>query len=104
MSEKLKPAGYQYFVIDNGWFGEYKLVPGAMFASEKQASDVHLNSFGLLQPSQTYFPNGLQPIAERAHHAGLKFSQHLMRGIPRKAVVLICRLKEPTFVGVTSPM
>ena len=23
MAEKLKPYGYEYFVIDNGWFGEY---------------------------------------------------------------------------------
>ncbi len=88
MVQKLKPAGYEYFVIDNGWFGEYKLVPGTVYAAEKHASDVRLNSFGLLQPSQTYFPHGLQPIAERAHNAGLKFGLHLMRGIPRKAVEL----------------
>lgn len=36
-------------------------------------------------PSEVYFPNGLKPIADRAHELGLKFGVHLMRGIPRKA-------------------
>lgn len=39
-------------------------------------------------PSEVYFPNGLKPIADRAHELGLKFGVHLMRGIPRKAYEL----------------
>lgn len=85
---RLKRFGYQYFVIDNGWFGEYKLVPGTQYPAEKHASDVHLNGYGLLQPSKTYFPHGFEPIIEYAHKAGLKFGLHLMRGIPREAVEL----------------
>ena len=27
-AEKLKPHGYEYFVIDAGWFGEFDLQPG----------------------------------------------------------------------------
>jgi alpha-galactosidase len=88
MAKKLKPSGYEYFVIDNGWFGEYKLIPGTRYPAEKHASDVNLNEYGLLQPSKTYFPHGLRPIIELAHGAGLKFGVHLMRGIPRKAVQL----------------
>jgi hypothetical protein len=88
MAVKLKPHGYDTFVIDNGWFGEYKLTPGTLFAAEKHASDVHLNAYGLLQPSKTYFPAGLRPLIDRAHALGLKFGLHLMRGIPRKAVEL----------------
>jgi alpha-galactosidase len=84
----LKPAGYEYFVIDSGWFGEYKLVPGTRYPAEKHASDVRLNQYGILQPSRTHFPGGFEPIAEYAHKAGLKFGLHLMRGIPRKAVEL----------------
>ncbi len=86
MAKKLKPSGYEYFVVDNGWFGEYKLVPGTMYAAEKHASDIRLNEYGLFQPSKTYFPNGLKPLVDRAHDLGLKFGVHLMRGIPRKAV------------------
>jgi hypothetical protein len=85
-AEKLKPHGYEYFVIDAGWFGEFKLQEGTIYAAEKHASKLKFNEFGLLQPSDTYFPNGLKPIIDRCHELGLKFGLHLMRGIPRAAV------------------
>lgn len=86
MAQKLKQYGYEYFVIDNGWFGEYQLRPGTLFPLERHASDVHINAYGLLQPSKCYFPNGFNRLIERCHTLGLKFGVHLMRGIPRKAV------------------
>jgi alpha-galactosidase len=85
-AKKLKPYGYEYFVIDAGWFGEFKLKEGTIFPAEKHAVNLNFNEFGLLQPSKTYFPNGLQPIIDRCHQLGLKFGIHLMRGIPRAAV------------------
>jgi len=84
-AEKLKPYGYEYFVIDAGWFGEFKLREGTMYPAEKHAQVLNFNEFGLLQPSKTYFPNGLQPIIDRCHELGLKFGIHLMRGIPKSA-------------------
>lgn len=84
--EKLAPHGYEYFVIDAGWFGEFELVEGTLYPKEKHAKKVNINEFGLLQPSNTYFPNGLQAIIDRCHEHGLKFGIHLMRGIPRAAV------------------
>lgn len=85
MAEHLKPYGYEYFVIDNGWFGEYKLKPGTLYPLEKHASDVRLNEYGQVISSKAYFPGGLKPIADRCHQLGLKFGIHMMRGIPRKA-------------------
>jgi alpha-galactosidase len=85
-AQKLKPHGYEYFVIDAGWFGEFKLQEGTIYPAEKHASKMKFNEFGLLQPSDTYFPNGLKPIIVRCHELGLKFGLHLMRGIPRAAV------------------
>jgi hypothetical protein len=85
MAAKLKPHGYEYFVIDNGWFGEYTLQPGTLFPAEKQAHDINLNEYGQFMPSKVYFPNGFKPLVERCHALGLKFGVHLMRGIPRKA-------------------
>jgi len=93
MAKKLKPFGYEYFVIDNGWFGEYKLQPNSLFPAEKHASDVRLNEFGLVQPSKCYFPNGLKPIITRARQLGIKVGVHLMRGIPRKAFELNLPIK-----------
>ena len=85
MADKLLPHGYEYFVIDNGWFGEYTLQEGSIFPAEKHAHDIQIDEYGYFQPSEVYFPNGLKPIAERCHELGLKFGVHLMRGIPRKA-------------------
>ena len=66
MAKKLKPFGYEYFVVDNGWFGEYKMIPGTIYAAEKHASDVKINEYGLLQPSDTYFPNGLKLLIDKS--------------------------------------
>jgi alpha-galactosidase len=85
-AEKLAPHGYKYYVIDAGWFGEYNLVPGTLYPAEKHAKNLNINEYGLLQPSKTYFPNGLKPIADRCHELGLKFGVHIMRGIPRVSV------------------
>ena len=85
MAEKLLPYGYEYFVIDNGWFGEYTLQEGSIFPAEKHAHDIRIDEYGYFLPSEVYFPNGLKPIVARCHDLGLKFGVHLMRGIPRKA-------------------
>ncbi|MGM9804008.1 MAG: glycoside hydrolase family 27 protein [Muribaculaceae bacterium] len=93
MSEKLKPFGYIYFVIDNGWFGEYELEENSMYSVERHASNIHINQYGLVEPSHTYFPNGFKQIVDKCHAKGLKFGLHLMRGIPRKAVELNTPIK-----------
>ena len=85
MAIRLQPYGYEYFVIDNGWFGEYHLQAGTLYPREKHASDVRLNEHGHVIPSKTYFPGGIEPIIGRCHALGLKFGIHMMRGIPRKA-------------------
>jgi alpha-galactosidase len=97
LAKKYKQYGYEYFVVDNGWFGEYKLKEGTMFAAEKHASDVHINEYGLVQPSKTYFPNGFKALIDECHALGLKFGFHLMRGIPRKAVWLNTPIKGTSY-------
>ncbi len=88
MAEKLKPHGYEYFVIDGGWYGEFRLKPGTIYSTEKHAEGLHLDQYGVYQPSKTYFEQGFGPIVDHAHNLGLKVGVHIMRGIPRKAVEL----------------
>jgi len=97
MAEKLKPFGYEYFVIDNGWFGEYTIQPGTVYAAEKHAHDVNINEYGHFIPSKVYFPNGFKALVERCHELGLKFGVHLMRGIPRKAYDLDLPIKGTSY-------
>ena len=99
MAQKLKPHGYEFFVIDNGWFGEYKLQEGTIFPAEKHAHDIRINEYGHFMPSKVYFPNGLKPIIERCHQLGLKFGVHLMRGIPRKAYELNLPIKGTSYTA-----
>ena len=93
MAALLEPFGYEYFVIDNGWFGEYALKEGSLYPLEKHASDVRLNEYGHVLPSKTYFPNGMEALVKRCHELGLKFGLHMMRGIPRKAYELDLPIK-----------
>lgn len=93
LATKYLPFGYEYFVIDNGWFGEYKLRLGTIYSAERHASNVNINEFGLLQPSTCYFPNGFLELIKKCHAKGLKFGLHLMRGIPRKVVELNLPIK-----------
>jgi alpha-galactosidase len=74
---KLKPAGYEYFVLDCRWFS-----PTA------DGSLTRLDEYGRSLPSESRFPNGFKPIVDRAHKLGIKFGIHLIRGIPKKAVQL----------------
>lgn len=87
-AKRLKPSGYEYFVIDNGWFAEYAIAPGDEFTREREASDIRLDNNARQLPSKVSFPGGLKPLIDYAHSLGIKFGVHMMRGIPRKAVLL----------------
>jgi hypothetical protein len=97
MTEKLKPYGYEYFVIDIGWYGEFKLVEGSIYPREKHVAEVNINEYGIYQPSKTYFGKGFKPIVNYAHQLGLKMGIHVMRGIPRKAVDLNLPIKNSRY-------
>lgn len=84
-AKKLAPHGYEYFVIDLGWYSEYALIPGTKFPWKPKVLDYSLNPHGYPVGCQTYFPHGLKRIADRAHKLGVKFGLHLMRGMLKKA-------------------
>lgn len=71
--DKMKPAGYEYFVLDAGWY----TVTG---------QDDRVDEYGRLLPSEELFPEGFKPLADYAHQHGVKFGIHMMRGIPRHVV------------------
>lgn len=86
-NKKLKPYGYSYFVIDAGWFVEYTPVKNGFYDRDKlYRTSIHVNEYGLLQPSKIYFPNGFRTIIKKCHDMGIKFGLHLMRGIPKYVV------------------
>jgi hypothetical protein len=81
----IQQYGWQYAVIDEGWYLENPL--GADTASQKFVYDAN----GRLIPALNRFPDaangaGLKPLADWVHAQGLKFGIHLVRGIPRQSV------------------
>src|SRR6266403_2424673 len=83
----LKNFGWQYVVIDEGWYLQHPENAG------KPAADAGytLSGNGLYFPATNRFPSssdarGFKPLADYVHGLGLKFGIHIIRGIPRDAV------------------
>jgi hypothetical protein len=81
----LRQSGWNYAVIDEGWYMEHPL--GKDLASHQYVFDKH----GLLVPVASRFPSaandaGFKPLADWVHGQGFKFGIHIVRGIPRPVV------------------
>ncbi|HEX4005835.1 MAG TPA: glycoside hydrolase family 27 protein [Acidobacteriaceae bacterium] len=80
----LQRYGYQYVVIDEGWFAQH---PEAAAGQQGYV----LSPDGRTLPAENRFPSaangrGFAPLAAWVHAQGLKFGIHIVRGIPRTAV------------------
>lgn len=78
----LKQHGWQYAVIDEGW---YMRNP---FANTMPEQKFLYDKNGLLLPVEARFPSsaggkGFKPLADWVHSLGLKFGIHILRGIPK---------------------
>jgi alpha-galactosidase len=91
--QKLKPHGYEYFVLDAGWYRHFDLKPGETWPTDGDQAHLALDEFGRFVPSPVLFPHGFKAVVEHARQHGVKFGLHLMRGIPRKAVELNLPIK-----------
>lgn len=83
---KLYPYGYEYFVLDAGWYRHYDLKAGEVWPSKGDKAHLRYDAYGRFLPSEVLFPNGFKEIVDKAHRHGIKFGIHLMRGIPREVV------------------
>ena len=81
----LRKYGWQYAVIDMGW---YMANPDG---KDRPARQFQIDSNGRLIPALVRYPSaagdaGFKPLADWVHRQGLKFGIHIMRGIPRDSV------------------
>ena len=109
MVEKLKPAGYVYDVIDEGWFffnpedrpkpetlhyavdayGRYVPVPARFPSAILSSSNPSMRSASAdagMKLQATILDTSFKPLADWVHSQGLKFGIHIVRGIPRASV------------------
>ncbi len=87
MARNLKSHGWQYVVVDIQWSEPKPQVHGY-----RPNADLVMDQYGRLIPAPNRFPSatqgeGFTALATYVHSLGLKFGIHIMRGIPRRAVV-----------------
>jgi alpha-galactosidase len=87
MAKYLLPSGYKYLTVDIQWYE-----PESKGHAYDPKATLTMDEYGRLTPGLKKFPSaadekGFKPLAEYVHSKGLKFGIHIMRGIPRQAVV-----------------
>ena len=96
---RLRPYGWLYAVIDEGWY------MGNPLGDKLQNRQYSLDAQGLLIPAAGRFPSssgdrGFKPLADWVHARGLKFGLHIVRGIPKQAVEANSPIGGSTFHAV----
>ena len=85
VASHLKQYGWQYLVVDEGWYLQNPNSQG------KPAWKFTMDANGRYLPAPNRFASaagesGFKPLADYVHAKGLKFGIHIIRGIPREAV------------------
>jgi alpha-galactosidase len=87
MSENLLEYGWEYVVIDAGWY-----YPPEITCNDGKMDNIpqNIDEFGRLIPDVIKYPSsannkGFKELADYIHSKGLKFGIHIMRGIPWNA-------------------
>lgn len=86
MAEYLKAYGWEYVVVDSGWY-----VTNHSAGTNAASAEFSLDANGRYTPAVETIPSaengaGFKPLADYVHSLGLKFGIHMLRGIPKEAV------------------
>src|SRR5258708_27543143 len=84
MAAQLKEFGWQYVVVDEGWYLE-----NPENASIPEALRHTINSRGQYDPAPNRFPTsefggGVKPLRGAVHQHGLKLGMHTIHRVPEK--------------------
>jgi len=99
MAKNLKPYGWQYVVVDSGWY-----VKNHAAGYNAKDAEFSLDRFGRYTPAANTIPSasegkGFKPLADYIHNLGLKFGLHILRGIPKEAVAKDLPIEGSKFHG-----
>jgi hypothetical protein len=92
MQKNLLPFGWDTIVVDFRWYDPQPTGDDRLLNKIRTGAALTADEFGRLLPAPNRFPSatnglGFKPLADRLHALGLKFGIHIMRGIPRQAVL-----------------
>jgi hypothetical protein len=104
MKDKLLPHGWNTIVIDARWYDSVSSFDDRDFNKERAGAKLFADAYGRLLPAPNRFPSaadgkGFKPLADQLHAMGLKFGVHLMRGIPRQAVLAKTTIEGSSFTA-----
>jgi alpha-L-fucosidase len=104
MSKFLRPHGWEYVVMDARWYDSISSFDDRDFNKERSGARLTADEFGRLLPATNRFPSsvggvGFKPLADQIHALGLKFGFHMMRGIPRQAVLARTPIESSAFTA-----
>jgi len=86
MAQHLKRFGWEYVVVDEGWY-----LANLDASGNVNQTRFEMDAYGRYVPVPARFPSAgkdftFKPLADYLHSLGLKFGIHIIRGIPREAV------------------
>ena len=92
MQTHLLAVGWDTVVVDFRWYDPQPTGDDRLLNKTRVGAALTADEFGRLNPSPNRFPSatngaGFKPLADELHAMGLKFGIHVMRGIPRQAVL-----------------
>jgi hypothetical protein len=88
----LESLGWDTIVVDFRWYDPEPTGDDRLLNKTRTGAVLAADEFGRLQPAPNRFPSatnnlGFKPLADQLHAMGLKLGIHVMRGIPRQAVL-----------------
>ena len=92
LKQHLQPVGWDTVVIDFRWYDPQPTGNDSLLNKTRVGAALAADEYGRLLPAPNRFPSaanggGFKALADRLHAQGLKFGIHVMRGIPRQAVL-----------------
>jgi alpha-galactosidase len=92
MQQHLLPFGWDTIVIDFRWYDPHPTGDDRLLNPTRTGAALTADEWSRLLPAPDRFPSatngpGFKPLADELHAMGLKFGIHVMRGIPRQAVL-----------------
>ena len=102
VANNLKQYGYEYMVIDAGWYAPHlsAVNTSPYFHGRMTKYETNVDEYGRWIPAANKFPSAVdgsfKSLAQYVHSKGLKFGLHIQRGIPWNA------LKKNTLIKGTS--
>ncbi len=107
MKKNLQPFGWDTVVVDFRWYDPQPTGDDNLLNKTRVGAALTADEFGRLLPAPNRFPSatngaGFKPLADKLHSLGLKFGIHVMRGIPRQAVLAGTKILDSEFTATVA--